>query len=71
MTPFAKGVAMAKLDERSIANMEVVLEDVFKAHPHGGDHESRKHVARKLLQVAKRGHATLRYLSRTVRRKTS
>lgn len=59
---------MAKLDERSRANMEVVLEEAFRTHPHGGDHESRKRVARKLLHAARRGHA-LRELNRAIRRK--
>lgn len=48
-----------KLDERAMANMEVALDDAFRAHPHGGDHASRKHVARKLLQSARRGITTL------------
>lgn len=61
---------MTKLDERSLANMEVVLENAFKSQPHGGDHESRKRVARRLLQAAKRGHATLRELTRAAHRKS-
>jgi hypothetical protein len=50
---------MTKLDDRALANMDVALDDAFRAHPHGGDHESRKHVARKLLQTARKGNATL------------
>jgi hypothetical protein len=52
-------VYVMKLDERTIANMEVALETSFRDQPHGGDHESRKRVARKLLQSAKSGHRTL------------
>ena len=48
-----------KLDERAMANMEVALDDVFREHPHGGDHDSRKHVARKLMQSACKGITTL------------
>ena len=48
-----------KLDERAMANMEVALDDVFREHPHGGDHGSRKHVARKLMQSARKGITTL------------
>ena len=48
-----------RLDERALANMEVALEDAFRAHPHGGDHESRKLVARKLMQSARKGNTTL------------
>jgi hypothetical protein len=50
---------MTKIDERTAANMDVVLEDVCRDLPHGGDHETRKHIARKLLQSAKKGNVTL------------
>ena len=50
---------MARVDERTTANMAVVLEEVFAGVPHGGDHESRKHVAKKLIQSAKKGNVTL------------
>lgn len=50
---------MAKVDERTIANMDVLLEEVFGDVPHGGDHESRKHVVKKLIQSAKKGNVTL------------
>jgi hypothetical protein len=33
--------------------------------PHGGDHESRKHIAQKLMQAPKKGNVTLEGL-RTV-----
>jgi hypothetical protein len=50
---------MAKVDERATANMSVALDEVFGGVPHGGDHESRKHVAKKLIKSAKRGNVTL------------
>ena len=50
---------MARVDERTTANMAVALEEVFANVPRGGDHESRKHVAKKLIQSAKRGNVTL------------
>jgi hypothetical protein len=53
---------MTKTDERTIANMDVVLEETCRGLPHGGDHESRKHVAEKLMQSAKRGNGTLEAL---------
>jgi hypothetical protein len=56
---------MTKIDERIAANMEVVLEEVCSDQPHGGDHESRKHIAQKLMQAAKKGNVTLEGL-RTV-----
>ena len=50
---------MVKVDERTTANMGVVLEEAFEGVPRGGDHESRKHVAKKLIQSAKKGNVTL------------
>ena len=50
---------MTKIEQRTIANMDVVLEEVCRRLPHGGDHESRKYVAKKLLQSAKKGNVTL------------
>jgi hypothetical protein len=56
---------MTKIDERTAANMDVVLEEVCNDLPHGGDHESRKHIAQRLMQSAKKGNVTLEGL-RTV-----
>jgi hypothetical protein len=39
--------------------MEVVLDEVFEGVPHGGDHESRKYVAKELMQSARKGNVTL------------
>jgi hypothetical protein len=50
---------MVKVDGRTDLHLEVVLDDVFRCVPHGGDHESRKHVAKKLIQSAKKGNVTL------------
>jgi hypothetical protein len=50
---------MSEIDDRTIMIMDVVLEEVFKSAPHGGDHESRKRVAKKLMQSAKKGNVTL------------
>jgi hypothetical protein len=46
-------------DERTAANMDVVLEEICSGLPHGGDHESRKFVAKKLMQSVKKGNVTL------------
>jgi hypothetical protein len=54
-----RGCEMPKIDERTAANMDVVLEQVCRDLPHGGDHESRKHIAQKLMQSAKKGNVTL------------
>jgi len=50
---------MANVDRRTAAIMEVVLEEVFGDVPHGGDHESRKHVAERLIKSAMEGNVTL------------
>ena len=51
-------VAMAKLDERTIANMDFVLEETCRVFPHGGDHERRRFIARKLKLSARKGNVT-------------
>ena len=58
---------MAKLDERTRANMEVALEEACRELPHGGDHATRKKVAQKLLQSARKGNTTLSGLSEVAR----
>jgi hypothetical protein len=50
---------MTKIDERTSANMDVVLEETCSSLPNGGDHESRKYVAKKLMQSVKNGNVTL------------
>ena len=45
--------AMQKFDERTAANLDVVLDNICRRLPSGGgDHESRKFIARKRLQAA-------------------
>jgi hypothetical protein len=62
---------MSKIDERTAANMDVVLEQVCRELPHGGDHESRKHIAQKLLQGVKKGNVTLDGLRKVASRALS
>jgi hypothetical protein len=50
---------MTRIDERTAANMDVALEEICSNLPHGGDHESRKYVAKKLMQSVKKGNITL------------
>lgn len=45
---------MTKIEERTTANVDVVLEKVCRSLPHGGDHEGRKYVANKLMQSMKK-----------------
>jgi hypothetical protein len=57
----SKAGAMAiRLDDRTKANMDVAMENVCRDLPHnGGDHETRKYIAKKLLQATKKGETTL------------
>ena len=50
---------MTRLDERTIANMDIVLEETCSIFPHGGDHERRRYIAQKLKLSARRGNTTL------------
>ena len=50
---------MKKVDDRTAANMEVALEEVCRTLPYGGDHKTRKRVAKKLIYSARRGRTTL------------
>lgn len=59
---------MSKIEERTTANMAAVLEEVCRSLPHGGDHESRKYVAKRLMQSAKNGNVTLEGLRRVASR---
>jgi hypothetical protein len=59
---------MKTIDERTAANLDVVLEEVCQELPHGGDHESRKFVAKELMRNVKKGNTTLEGL-RTVGRR--
>lgn len=57
---FLFGVAsMPELDSRTLANMDVVLEEACRIFPNGGDHETRKYIAEKLRLSAMEGHITL------------
>jgi hypothetical protein len=58
---------MTKFDERTAANMDVALEEAFAGVLHGGSHESRKYVAKKLIQSAAKGNATLEGLRAVAR----
>jgi hypothetical protein len=50
---------MSKLNERTIVNMEFVLEEACRLFPNGGDHERRKYIAQILKRHAMQGDATL------------
>ena len=50
---------MTKLDDRTIAKIEVALEKAFQVFPNGADRESRKYIAQKLTLSAKKGNVAL------------
>jgi hypothetical protein len=54
---------MTVLDDRTLANMDVVLEEACRNFPNGGDHETRKYIAQKLKLSARKGNTTLGGLS--------
>ena len=60
--------AMQKLDERTTANLDVVLDNVCRSLPNnGGDHDSRKFIAKRLLRAAQQGKTTLGALKAVAR----
>jgi hypothetical protein len=59
---------MDKFDRRTIANMDAALENACRALPNsGGDHETRKYVAKKLVQAARKGDTKLSALEDVAR----
>lgn len=50
---------MTRLDDRTIANLDIVLEEACRIFPHGGDHERRRYIAQKLKLSARKGNTTL------------
>jgi hypothetical protein len=59
---------MDEFDERTQANMDVVLDAICTELPHGGDHESRKFIAEQLMQAVRGGKTTLGELTYVSRR---
>ena len=59
---------MDEFDDRTRANMDVVLEEICREMPHGGDHESRKFIAERLMECAREGRTTLAELNGAARR---
>jgi hypothetical protein len=50
---------MDEFDHRTMARMDIVLEEICRELKHGGNHESRKFVAERLMACARDGHTTL------------
>ena len=59
---------MDELDEQTRANMDVALEEICREMKHGGDHESRKFIAERLMQCAREGRTSLADLNSVARR---
>jgi len=60
---------MKGFDERTTANLEVVLNDACRSLSEvGGDHETRKFIAARLIRAAQRGKRTLGALQSVARR---
>jgi hypothetical protein len=60
---------MGEFDDRTQANMDVVLEEICRELPHhGGGHEVRKFIAERLIEAARAGRGTLGDLQAVARR---
>jgi hypothetical protein len=51
------------IDDKIMAQMDAALEQACRALPNGGDHESRKYVAKELRRSAEEGNTTMEGLS--------
>jgi hypothetical protein len=59
---------MDAFDDRTRANMDVVLDEVCREMAHGGDHDSRKFIAERLVESAREGRSSLTELNSVARR---
>lgn len=59
---------MDGFDDRTLANMDVVLDEICRELPNGGDHQSRKFIAEHLMQAVRGGKTTLGELTYVGRR---
>ena len=59
---------MDEFEDRTRANMDVVLEEICQQMAHGGDHESRKFIAERLIEAARGGRTSLTELNSVARR---
>ena len=64
----AGALKLSEFDERTQANMDVVLDEICGKLPHGGDHESRKAIAEELMQAVRDSKTGLRELTYVGRR---
>ena len=59
---------MDEFDDRTKANMDVVLDEICREMTHGGDHESRRFIAERLIESAREGRTALSELNSVARR---
>jgi hypothetical protein len=59
---------MDEFDDHTRANMDVVLEEICREMIHGGDHESRRFIAERLIESAREGRTSLTELNSVARR---
>jgi hypothetical protein len=59
MHPLMEARMSKQLRDRTLANMDVALEEACREFPNGGDHEQRKFVAMRLKSGAENGIETL------------
>ena len=50
---------MKTLDHLTLVHLDMVLEDVCRSLPHGGDHATRKKVAQRLMSSARKGNLSI------------
>ena len=62
---------MNEFDDRTQANMDVVLDEICRQLLHGGVHASRKFIAEQLMQAARDGKTSLGELTNIGRRALS
>jgi len=66
--PHRKNFLLSDLDQRTQADIDVLLELVCRELPHGGRHEDRKYIAERLIECAGSGRTTLEDLRTVARR---
>jgi hypothetical protein len=59
---------MDEFDDRTRANMDMVLEQICQEMQHGGDHESRRFIAERLIECAREGRTSLTEFNSVARR---
>ena len=66
--PYRKNFLLSDLNQRTQADIDVVLERACDELPHGGCHEERKYIAERLIGCAGSGRTTLGDLRIVARR---